>query len=142
MFGATVSYLSITICSYHGITGDTVTALAFVAKLFGSTAWFVMWVQCVELFPTAVRAAGTNFSSVTSNITCLVVPYVMLIGNTNLPLMYGIFVVVAGIGTIAASMVPETFKYPLPECIKDIEDRQKCPYFSWKTAFGEIVSKL
>ena len=53
-------------------------------------------------------------------------------GDTNLPLMYGVFALVGLLGTITVSFIPETFKQPFPECIEDIERRETHSYFSWR----------
>ena len=56
----------------------------------------------------------------------------LLQGDTNKPLMYGVFALVGLLGTITTSFIPETFKQPFPECIEDIERRESHPYFSWR----------
>lgn len=57
----------------------TVTGLAIVARTVGNVGWFVMWVQCVELFPTTVRVTGSNVASVVASILCTGAPYVILL---------------------------------------------------------------
>jgi hypothetical protein len=35
------------------------------------------------------------------------------------------------VGLVTASFLPESFKQDFPECIKDLENMGKNPYFSW-----------
>ena len=35
-------------------------------------------------------------------------------------------------GIIAASLIPETFKEPFPECLEDVERRPIHPFFSFR----------
>ena len=47
-------------------------------------------------------------------------------------LMYSIFAILGIVGMLAASLIPETFKQPLPECVEDIENIPHHPYLSWR----------
>ena len=53
-------------------------------------------------------------------------------GDTRLPLMYGVFLMIALLGALATSFIPETFKQPFPECIEDVDRRKTYKYFSWR----------
>lgn len=35
------------------------------------------------------------------------------------------------VGLVTASFLPESFKQDFPECIEDLENMGKNPYFSW-----------
>ena len=109
-----------------------ITVLAFAAKVVSNICWFIMWVQCVELLPTSIRVTGSNVAALVSTIVSTSAPYVIYLGDTNLPLMYSVFLLIGIIGSIAASFIPETFKQPFPECIEDVEKRRSHPYFSWR----------
>ena len=68
-----------------------------------------------------------------ANIVCTGAPYIILLGDSNLTLMYAIFAIAGLIGAVATSFIPETFKEPLPECIPDVENRKHGSFFSFKT---------
>ena len=56
-----------------------VTVFAIAAKTVSNVAWFIMWVQAVELFPTTLRVTGANFAAIVANIVSSVAPYVILL---------------------------------------------------------------
>ena len=79
MFLTTAIYLAIIICESYEVIGGLITGLAIVAKTVSNVGWFIMWVQCVELFPTVVRVTGSNFAAMMANIICTSAPYVILL---------------------------------------------------------------
>ncbi len=54
-------------------------ALAIGAKVVSNVAWFIMWVQAVEIFPTCVRVSGMNFAAIVATVLTMCVPYVVLL---------------------------------------------------------------
>ena len=79
MLLTTIIYLVIVVCEAYEVTGEAITGLAIVAKTVSNVGWFIMWVQCVELFPTVVRVTGSNFAAMIANIICTSAPYVILL---------------------------------------------------------------
>jgi len=130
--GTVLTYGLITALVYNDIEGTVITVLAITAKVVSNVGWFIMWVQCVELFPTTIRVTGSNFCALVANICTTPAPYVILLGDTNPPLMYAVFLIAGLVGTVTASFIPETYKQPFPECIEDMERRPSYPYFSWR----------
>eukprot|EP00095_Tigriopus_kingsejongensis_P011896 maker-scaffold111_size354240-snap-gene-0.15 protein:Tk11896 transcript:maker-scaffold111_size354240-snap-gene-0.15-mRNA-1 annotation:"solute carrier family 22 member 1" len=112
--------------------GWLVTLFAVTAKAVGNVGWFINYVQTMEIFPTCARVSGSNMSSSISLAFCTVAPYVILLGNSDIKAMYGIFAFVGFVGMIATTLVPETYMQEFPECIADVKKRQKHPYLSWK----------
>ena len=35
-----------------------VVVMSIVSKLASNVGWFIMWVQCIEVFPTPLRGSG------------------------------------------------------------------------------------
>ena len=64
-----------------GVEGQVITVLAITAKVVSNVGWFIMWVQCVELFPTTIRVTGSNFCALAANICTTPAPYVILMVN-------------------------------------------------------------
>lgn len=112
--------------------GWLVTTLALIAKTFGNVGWYINYVQNMEIFPTCARVTGMNLASTVSLIIGTVGPYVILLGKSDIKLMYGIFVMMGVIGTIATSLVPETFKQDFPDCVEDLVQSKRYPYLSWR----------
>ena len=73
-----------------------------------------------------------NFCATVSALVGIVAPYVILLGAHDIRFMYAIFAAAGVVGTIASSLLPESHKQDFPECIEDIEKREKFKFFSWK----------
>ena len=41
--------------------GTAVVVMSIVSKLASNVGWFIMWVQCIEVFPTPLRGSGKVF---------------------------------------------------------------------------------
>ena len=76
-----LTYGLITALVYNDIEGTVITVLAITAKVVSNVGWFIMWVQCVELFPTTIRVTGSNFCALVANICTTPAPYVILLVN-------------------------------------------------------------
>lgn len=109
-----------------------VTSLAVMAKTLGNIGWYINYVQNMEVFPTCARVTGMNLTSTVALVFGTVGPYVILLGKSDIKLMYGIFVIMGVIGCIATTFVPETLKQEFPECVEDLVKSKRYPYFSWR----------
>ena len=76
-----LTYGLITTLVYNDVEGTVITVLAITAKVVSNVGWFIMWVQCVELFPTTIRVTGSNFCALVANICTTPAPYVILLVN-------------------------------------------------------------
>ena len=79
--GTVLTYGLITALVSVGVEGQVITVLAITAKVVSNVGWFIMWVQCVELFPTTIRVTGSNFCALAANICTTPAPYVILMVN-------------------------------------------------------------
>ena len=58
--------------------------------------------------------------------------------------MYIILTAVGVIGTVATSLLPETYGQPMLECVEDLEQIVRHPFFSfrvWKSSKGPSVAE-
>ena len=81
--GTTLTYALIVVLLYFGVEGTVITGLAITAKVVSNVGWFIMWVQCVELFPTTIRVTGSNFCALVANICTTPAPYVIMLVNSQ-----------------------------------------------------------
>ena len=73
--------------------GIAVIVLSILSKFASNVGWFIMWVQCVEVFPTPLRGTGMNLCVMISTVVSMTGPFVVdLVGvmktspNLSLPL--------------------------------------------------------
>jgi len=99
----------------------TVLGLSLTAKTLSNVAWFCMWVQSIETFPTLVRNSGINFSVCGSTIVSMTTPFVISLDTIDKRLPYVVFVCLGVTGMIATSLVPETKGMQLPESIEEVD---------------------
>ncbi|XP_023333215.1 solute carrier family 22 member 21 [Eurytemora carolleeae] len=99
---------------------NAVFGLSLTAKGMSNIAWFIMWVQSIEVFPTCVRNTGINLSVVVSLTISMTTPFTMEMDSIDKRLPYVVFVSLGVIGTIAAVLVPETKGISLPESIDQV----------------------
>lgn len=55
--------------------GTAVVILTIFSKIASNVGWFIMWVQCVEVFPTPLRGTGMNVSVMVSTLVTMTGPY-------------------------------------------------------------------
>lgn len=72
-----IIYAVITGLVSNDVSGTAITVMAITAKTASNVGWFIMWVQCVELYPTSVRVTGSNLCALVANIVCSAAPYVI-----------------------------------------------------------------
>ncbi len=81
--------------------GTLVTVLALCAKTVSNVGWFCNYLQNMEIFPTTARMSGLNITATFATVVGISAPYVILLGKTNIQLMYLIFVLFGVMGTVA-----------------------------------------
>jgi len=90
--------------------------------LFGASITFPnVYLYGGELFPTVVRSSGVGLCSMVGRVGSIVAPLIVDLAAYGLwvaPLIFGIFSILAMLGTI---FLPETRGTPLPETLEDGE---------------------
>ena len=141
--------------------------MSLMTFLNSNVSWYIMWVQTVEVFSTDVRGGAASFVGLVSSIAGLSVPYLTMLvlfyakirrtctniafdscfflqGIESPLVMYIILTAVGVIGTVATSLLPETYGQPMLECVEDLEQIVRHPFFSfrvWKNSKGPSVEE-
>ena len=126
--------------------------MSLMTFLNSNVSWYIMWVQTVEVFSTDVRGGAASFVGLVSSIAGLSVPYLTMLviflrqdpkdlflqrkhflhvflQAIESPLvMYIILTAVGVIGTVATSLLPETYGQPMLECVEDLEQIVRHPF--------------
>jgi len=105
--------------------GLAVIVLSILSKFASNVGWFIMWVQCVEVFPTPLRGTGMNLCVMISTVVSMTGPFVVDLGSTDLRYPFLIFTGLGVIGIFMTSLVPETKDVPLPERNEDVDKMVK-----------------
>ncbi|XP_016986191.1 organic cation transporter protein [Drosophila rhopaloa] len=102
--------------------GDLVKVACATIGLFGASVTFPnVYLYGGELFPTVVRSNGVGLCSMIGRIGSILAPLICDLDSFGLwiaPLIFGLFSILAMIGTI---FIPETRGAPLPETLEDGE---------------------
>ncbi|XP_069752343.1 solute carrier family 22 member 6-A-like [Narcine bancroftii] len=99
------------------------TSFAAFGKAFLAASFSCCYIHAGEMYPTVVRQTGLGLVSTMARFGAMVAPIIRMSGDfiPILPLtIYGGMAVTAG---ITACFLLETLKIPLPETIKDVENR-------------------
>ena len=110
----------------------TTNILCFIAKFICIAAFYMFYVQAVELFPTCLRNSGMGCSGFIASIVGLSCPTAAHLGTVDKRIPYGIIGAISLVSGVAASFLPETLGCHLPETISSAAqfgNDQK--YFSW-----------
>jgi len=114
--------------------GTVVVVLSVFSKIASNVGWFIMWVQCIEVFPTPLRGTGMNVSVMVSTLVTMTGPYVVDLGSQDLRYPFIIFTMFGVLGIVVSSLVPETKGMPLAERLEDIDNMvDNFKFFKWKT---------
>jgi len=105
--------------------GLAVIILSILSKFASNVGWFIMWVQCVEVFPTPLRGTGMNLCVMISTVVSMTGPFVVDLGSTDLRYPFIIFTGLGVVGIFMTSLVPETKDVPLPERNEDVDKMVK-----------------
>jgi MFS family permease len=101
--------------------GTAVIVLSVLSKLASNVGWFIMWVQCIEVFPTPLRGTGMNLCVMISTVISMTGPFVVDLGSIDLRYPFIIFTGLGVVGILTTSLVPETKDVPLPERLEDVD---------------------
>lgn len=99
------------------------TCLAVMGKGCLAASFNCCYLYTGELYPTIIRQNGMGWVSMMARVGAMVAPMVLLTGDYIpwLPgCIYGGAPILSG---VAAIFLPETLGSPLPDTIKDVEDR-------------------
>ncbi|KAH8258180.1 hypothetical protein KR038_007245 [Drosophila bunnanda] len=103
--------------------GTVAQVVCAALGLFGASMSFPnVYLYGGELFPTVVRSNGVGLCSMLGRIGSIVAPLICDLkayGNWIAPVIFGIFSVLAIVGTL---FLPETRGVPLPETLEDGEN--------------------
>jgi OCT family organic cation transporter-like MFS transporter 4/5 len=109
-----------------------VTVFCLLAKFNCTATFIIVYIQSIELFPTCVRNTGMGLTLCISMIIGIGGPYVVYLGSVDTRLPYAILAILCFLGTIAASLLPETVGVDLPESLSEAEAFGKDQkFFSW-----------
>merc|ERR550517_708763 len=114
--------------------GGLLVGLTIASKTASNVGWFIMWVQAIEIFPTALRNTGLTVSAVVATLICMTGPYVVDLGLVEKRLPFLVFTIFGIFGIIFSSFVPESKGLPLAETAQDIvRMAREFKYFTWRT---------
>jgi len=123
--------LSILFVSSHD---NLVVGLSIISKVASNVGWFIMWVQCIEIFPTSLRSSGLTISATVAALICMTGPFVVDLGKQEAVLPFIIFSCVGALGVAFTSIVPETKGSAISASTDDtIRLVKQFKYFQWKT---------
>lgn len=101
--------------------GTALVVLSVFGKIASNVGWFIMWVQCIEVFPTPLRGTGMNLCVMISTVVTMSGPYVVDLGSVYKPGPFIIFTLFGLVGILTTSLVPETKDVLLPERTEDVD---------------------
>ncbi|XP_022258831.1 organic cation transporter 1-like [Limulus polyphemus] len=118
------------------------TILVFVGNFGCNCVFVVMYQQAAEIYPTPVRALGMGTSATTSCMALICVPYIVYLGTYEQHIPYLIMGGLCLVASVAASFLPETLHYKLPQTIEDGEEFGKQQtYFSCVGLHGSGIKR-
>ncbi len=98
-------------------TATTIIVVGMCLSFFNLGAWGALYAVSPEIYPTAIRGAGTGaaaaFGRIASIIAPLSVPY--LLGAGGQPLVFAVFGAAFAVAALAALALPEWKDRPLEE---------------------------
>ncbi|XP_053681220.1 organic cation transporter protein-like [Anopheles nili] len=96
------------------------SGLASAVKFCICVTYFALYLQSVELYPTALRQTGTAFGIIISNVFGAVGPYIVYLGTSwDLRLPFVAMALFALVGAFASLFLPETLHQKLPETLDE-----------------------
>ena len=96
------------VSSMTGVIGDDVKWAAFAGNFFLTAAFTTSYIWAAEVFPSEVRATAMGVCTAGGKCGSISTPFLLQLGQSNLPLAMQGFAVVAGIGLFGALLLPET----------------------------------
>jgi len=113
---------------------EIVVGLSIISKVASNVGWFVMWVQCVEIFPTSLRNTGITICGIVATVVTTTGPFVVDLGKIDQKYPFIVFSMFGIIGTIFTSIVPETKGNAIAETVNDmVRLVTEFKFLTWKT---------
>lgn len=128
--GVTVSFVL-----FLGESAPPVASIALltISKFFISISFLVVYLQMGELYPTTHCGTGIGVASVVASTVGMSAPYIAYSAKHWWGLPYVIMLVLALLGCIISSFVPETLGTPVPQTLTDAENfLLGVPYWSFR----------
>merc|ERR1719187_691762 len=80
--------------------GTAVVILTIFSKIASNVGWFIMWVQCIEVFPTPLRGSGMNLCVMISTVVSMTGPFVVDLGSIKLRYPFIVFTALGVVGIL------------------------------------------
>ncbi|XP_067015458.2 organic cation/carnitine transporter 2 isoform X2 [Anabrus simplex] len=110
----------------------TITMVVF-AKFCITITFYIIFLQCMEIYPTCVRQTGTSLASLLGSGLGILGPYIIYLGvSIDVVYPFIILAVMALFGVIFCIFLPETLNQQLPETLADAETFG-CDQKFWQT---------
>lgn len=117
-------------------------AIEAVGFMASSTAFDVLYIYCVELFPTNVRNFAVSFLRQALMLGASVSPLLVVVGRLSPSLSFLIFGALSIFSGILSFWLPETKNAPLYETLKQQEEEEEKAKCFEAVAAGESVFEL
>uniref|UniRef100_H3CV27 Si:dkey-166k12.1 n=1 Tax=Tetraodon nigroviridis TaxID=99883 RepID=H3CV27_TETNG len=122
------------------------TGLAMLGKFGISASFTVIYVYTAEIFPTVLRQTGMGASSMFARMGGILAPMINLLHNQSPAVPQIIFGTSALLAAGLALALPETVDRPLPDTVKDAENRdqryEKCCKTTCVLLYRPVVNLL
>jgi len=96
------------------------TVMAMIGKTAITSAFSIVYVWPLELFPTALRSGAMGIQSFSSRVGAIIAPLVLLMGQPPSPVPYIVFTLPAILAAILTARLPETRGLPMPDSLAEI----------------------
>uniref|UniRef100_H3AUH5 Solute carrier family 22 member 21 n=1 Tax=Latimeria chalumnae TaxID=7897 RepID=H3AUH5_LATCH len=97
------------------------TVLVMAGKLAVTSAFSMLLIFAVELYPTVIRNGGIGICSTAARAGSIVSPYLVYLGSRNKHLPYIILGALLVLSGLLVLILPETFRKPLPETLAEVQ---------------------
>uniref|UniRef100_UPI0037E765BF solute carrier family 22 member 7-like n=1 Tax=Semicossyphus pulcher TaxID=241346 RepID=UPI0037E765BF len=101
--------------------GQYRTAVGALGKMCAEAAFTTLFLYTAELYPTVMRQNGLGYCSFFARFGVAVAPLIMVLEEVWGHFPGTIFTLVAFVGGLSASYLPETSNVRLPETVEDVE---------------------
>ncbi|KAI8504682.1 hypothetical protein Bbelb_178000 [Branchiostoma belcheri] len=95
---------------------------SMIGKFGITSAFTIIYIWTVEMYPTVVRNVGIGASSMWARVGGIISPFVQLSDQAWGPLPYLIFGALSVVAGLAAMLLPETLGVPLPDTLEEGEN--------------------
>ncbi|XP_019747488.1 solute carrier family 22 member 6 isoform X1 [Hippocampus comes] len=99
------------------------TTLACLGKAFTSASFTTVYLYTGELYPTVVRQTGMGLVSTMARVGSMAAPAVLILDEVVPALPSVVYGGAAVLASGFACLLPETLNVPLPDTIRDVEEK-------------------